>query len=268
MNVGVIRDSNVNAWLQIDCSFFRLADGDTFVPWNDLKELTENGRDKGFLLCFYTFKAPGMRLRFLSPSVGFLSRLYEWLIQAEGSGLLRGFRPGRYEPESARFGGVDGAMFAHEWFDADTRAILDYATLPRSDSKIERPVFAALVINQLFSAFSEDGAELWDCWNQLHSKLSKVPRIPAIGNLGIVQSVFTQDFVEQLSDRERAILNISFAASERVAHAGALIIRYPEVALAAGRHWAVEVAVFHANRLSLPAHEFAAMSEIMKGLFL
>jgi thiopeptide-type bacteriocin biosynthesis protein len=254
-------------WMQIDCTLFPAADGSLIVPWSELREVVETWREKGFSLCFYSLKPPGLRLRFAQATTTFLSILQAWLESAEDRNVLRGFRPGRYEPETARFGGRAGMTLAHGWFNADSCALLAYAALAPGERGIGRLVLSAMILDRLFTAFAEDPAELWDTWEQVAARLTGIQATTSQELPEMQPSWFTDEFVATLPAAVRSLLRGSFAASEEVARAARLLVDESTPRVASGRGWAVEAAIFHANRLGLSPGELAGLSARMLGLF-
>jgi thiopeptide-type bacteriocin biosynthesis protein len=254
-------------WMQIDCTLFRAADGSLIVPWSELREVVETWREKGFSLCFYSLKPPGLRLRFAQATTTFLSILQEWLESAEERNVLRGFRPGRYEPEAARFGGRAGMALAHGWFNADSCALLAYAALAPDERGIGRLGLSALILDRLFTAFAEDPAELWDTWAQVAARLAGIQATTSQEFPAMQPSWFTDEFVATLPAAVRSLLRGSFAASEGVARAARLLVDEPTPRVVSGRAWAVEAAIFHANRLGLAPGELSGLSGRMLDLF-
>lgn len=160
------------AWLQVSCALFTDASGTRpSVPWRELEAAVERWRGDGaFRRFFFLRKPPGLRLRFFGEGLAdrLEPELLSWMVGAERSDLIRGFRLTLYEPEESRFGGPVGMAIAHDHFDRSSRFALAYEALSGGEqASLSRHVLSAAMSNHLFAKAAEDQAEVWDVWSQL-----------------------------------------------------------------------------------------------------
>ena len=253
-------------WVQVNCALFpQLADGRPYVPAGELRAAVQRWCEEGRLRrWFFTRKPPGLRLRFYGaePEQCLEPVLVPWLEVAERGNLIRAFRFARYEPERFRFGGQVGMAIAHEYFEGDSALALGYEMLDRSArSVLPRRLLSVAVLNDLFSQCVDDGAEMWDIWCRLRTKLA-IPA-PAPGDTTAAEAdraaatvARAPAFLSDLSPATRALLDDADECNARVAgrlHAAQVTGRL-DVGV---RNWLSAACVFHWNRLDVAPADIA-----------
>jgi thiopeptide-type bacteriocin biosynthesis protein len=255
-------------WVQVNCALMTpLADAYPPVPWVYLLEALRRWRDDElFELCFFVRKPPGLRLRFRGRYLEsrLMPLLAEWLVQAELSNSIRGFRFSVYEPETFRFGGQSGMAVAHEYFDRNAEAVLYYEALLANNAEVDdRQLVSLALSNDLFGRCVDDFAELSDVWHRLRVQPSLhengSPLDPALVRAALE---FAPVFVQRVSPAVAVLMTNARADNNQIAsklrataEAGRLTIGM--------RAWLMHACVFHWNQWGLTASLLRPMVESM-----
>jgi thiopeptide-type bacteriocin biosynthesis protein len=220
-------------WTQVSCAVFpREGLPPVHIPWASLRDACDTWRAEGrYERMWFVRKPPGLRLRFEAPAPQTTLEpvLAPWLVAAERSNDLRGFRFTVYEPEEHRFGGAAGMALAHELFDLDSRALLD--PLGRHMTPEERAAWFVRTTQSLLHGAVDDRSEAWDVWRRLDTALD-VDLAPARNvELAAALEASEPDYRE-IGTRVRAC-----------ADSGLLTVGV--------RQWCADAATFGLNRLGL-----------------
>ncbi|MCA1844901.1 MAG: thiopeptide-type bacteriocin biosynthesis protein [Actinobacteria bacterium] len=252
-------------WVQVNCSVFPDAARDRlapYIPWERLADAVDGWRhERRFERFFFVRKPPGLRLRFAVGDPGrLLPVLAAWLSGREAANDLRGFRFTVYEPEAFRFGGAAGMELAHDLFDADARAALEYEQGAEGQPVgLSRAELSAALTNCLLGAALDDPSEAWDVWCRLREAVlssavagrasggvpveedgEDAPALP--GHVGVAERL-----PPPLAAAYRALVERQQTVASRLratADAGLLTVGV--------RSWLVSATVFHWNRWGLP----------------
>lgn len=171
------------------------------------------------------------------------------------SGIIAGWKPGIYEPETGAFGGDTAMAIVHELFCADSRRVLDYTGNPAPP--IGRRELSLLLIRALQHHAGLDWFETADVFDQV----AQMRPAPAAADT---------NRVDQLAAQMRPVLALPadamFAPGGPCSDANAWYAAFAT----AGRQLAdaghtgrlrrgiravlAQIVIFHWNRLDLPAH--------------
>jgi thiopeptide-type bacteriocin biosynthesis protein len=207
------------AWLQVnlileplELRWLQMMRGD--FP-NSVRLWIETGRVDQF---FFLHKPPGMRLRFLAPQSQFIAELYEQLDRMVQEQIVQAWSRGVYDPEVYQFGGQVGLDLAHEFFTAESLAVLAYHHLRLQSPVVLAPAeFSLVLLDPFLRQVTEDEWELWDLWCKLELT-GRLPGPPGTGSesdnvaAGAVRKVFLpmlrdyESTLSRVSDAERKIL--------------------------------------------------------------
>ncbi|MFI7131718.1 thiopeptide-type bacteriocin biosynthesis protein [Nonomuraea sp. NPDC050153] len=211
---------------------------------------------------FFMHKPPGMRVRFrpasAAPDLDLLlrERLDAWL----GDGVISGWRPGVYEPETYLFGGPASMRSVHRVFTADSLAWLDYHRL-RLAGHAPGPAWAMslLLLRSLFATLRIDGWEGLGVWERVR----RYRRLPS--------AALADPRLTRLTAALRAVWPSPAALAAKLSpEAAELAEDYRQVVLKEGERWfrdyfesgsaemgpravASYLVIFHWNRANLPA---------------
>jgi thiopeptide-type bacteriocin biosynthesis protein len=115
---------------------------------------------------FFMHKPPGLRLRLHGNQRQLTAVLSERLVRLQADGCIQRHVFDFYEPETALFGGPTGMAFAHQFFTADSLAVLGYFRDACDGAPAMRPQMASTaVLDILLRSVLGDAFELWDVWN-------------------------------------------------------------------------------------------------------
>jgi thiopeptide-type bacteriocin biosynthesis protein len=129
--------------------------------------LDKTEQDQTITSWWFIRKHPCWRLR-VQPVLGHsdatacLHAVFDDLVTA---GMLDGWWPGIYEPETAAFGGTTGMAAAHDLFHADSRHILHYAAL--AEPPVGRRELSILLCSSLLHGAGVEWYEQGDVWDRI-----------------------------------------------------------------------------------------------------
>jgi thiopeptide-type bacteriocin biosynthesis protein len=246
-------------WYQATITFTDWATAEDTVTtalWPRLQEAETGGLVSSW---WYIRKAPCWRLR-LHPTADTSSAqlrrfIGEVLDRMAARRLIAAWSPGRYEPESAAFGGA--MNLAHQLFHADSTNILAYlqrCRQPGVDPPIGRRELPLLLCSTLLRATGQEWHEQGDVWYRVTRMRPLPPQTPPTR-------------VPELADSVRRLLMLDTTATTVAGPTGTLALAQPWFAamtdaghaLAAGtldrglRDVLSHHVIFHWNRLGLPA---------------
>ncbi len=174
------------------------------------------------------------------------------------SGIIAGWKPGIYEPETGAFGGDTAMAIVHELFCADSRGVLNYSGRPVPP--IGRRELSLLLIRTLLHDAGLDWYETADVFDQV----AQMRPAPAAADT---------TRIDQLASQMRPLLALSTAARAAMFTSGGPCANeeaWHTAFAAAGRQLAdagntgrlrrgiravlAQIVIFHWNRLDLPAH--------------
>ncbi|MFF4622886.1 thiopeptide-type bacteriocin biosynthesis protein [Nonomuraea jabiensis] len=163
---GAVLEDTAERWLQFGLTPLRERSGDLYARLAvTARQAVRDGLARDF---FFMHKPPGLRIRFrpASPELDPLvrDRLTAW----RKDGVLTGWRPGVYEPETYLFGGPESMRSVHRVFTADSLAWLDYHRL-RLAGHGPGPSWAMslLLLRSLFGALQIVGWEDLGVWERV-----------------------------------------------------------------------------------------------------
>ncbi|XVQ12171.1 methyltransferase, FxLD system [Spirillospora sp. CA-255316] len=148
----------------------------TFADWcsaerimlEHLLPVLETSQSEEPLEWSFVRKYPTWRLRHHPTAVHGLRRLHRALDMMLSSGLIDGWTPGIYEPETTAFGGAAGMDAAHALFHHDSRLVLQHLAQPRlprtNPPELGRRELAVLLPSVAMRAASLDWYEQGDVW--------------------------------------------------------------------------------------------------------
>lgn len=112
---------------------------------------------------FFTFKRPGLRLRFLGVDREQRARLAALLDRHCGQGT--GWSEAPYDPELQQFGGPVGLDLAHRYFTLDSLAVLGAARLRLyGGARLSPEELSLVMLHRVLAGATGDRWELWDLW--------------------------------------------------------------------------------------------------------
>ncbi|MEU8299760.1 thiopeptide-type bacteriocin biosynthesis protein [Micromonospora sp. NPDC048909] len=171
------------------------------------------------------------------------------------SGVIAGWKPGIYEPETGAFGGDTAMAIVHELFCADSRGVLDYSGNPAPP--IGRRELSLLLIRTLQHHAGLDWFETADVFDQV----AQMRPAPAAADT---------NRVDQLAAQMRPLLALPAAAMFAPGEPCGDANTWHAAFATAGRQLAdaghtgrlrrgiravlAQIVIFHWNRLDLPAH--------------
>jgi thiopeptide-type bacteriocin biosynthesis protein len=118
--------------------------------------------DSGNADWWYLRKHPCWRIRVRTPDHAAVRTL---LCELAAAGVIAGWRPGIYEPETAAFGGATAMEAIHDLFCADSRAVLAYARHPAP--MLGRRELSLLLITALWQHAGLDRFEAGDLFHRV-----------------------------------------------------------------------------------------------------
>lgn len=229
--------------------------------------------------CYFVRKPPDVRLRFEYSSPEAACELVSWLDARRRDGTISSFTRAGYEPEVALLGGPELLPHVHRYFDADTRAFMEFAkhhgtpilSAPRErsgsaaaeprpgEARLSAAVLSLAVLNDLFRRAVDGPEEVWDCWWNLaslhgHAAPGDESTLPTIAIDALLGRVPSPD--ERLLKAYRRA-NVAFARALRELGArGQLVF---------GRRSVLPfLALFHWNRYGLSLEARAPLLSAMK----
>lgn len=217
--------------------------------------------------CYFVRKAPDVRLRFELSSADAGRAVEQWL-DSRRSDSITSWTRACYEPETALLGGPDLLRHVHAYFDADTRAFMEFwkhdgATEQRRAPNAQRSALSALalslsVLNDLFARALDSREEIWDVWWNLAS-LHGDPPPPRTGRTTAVQ---ISDLLGRVTLADERILRAYRRAN--VALATEMLRLNARGKLLYGRRSVLPyVALFHWNRYGFTLDERARVFSAM-----
>jgi len=242
---------------------------------SDFVDRVRSWIDAGWADRFYFLhKPPGLRIRFRVRCEQLLPEVERFLDEKATQNCLEAWHHRFYETESYRFGGETGMDIAHEFFTAESLAVLGYLRIClQGNTRLSRQQFSLRLLLELFERVVEGRWELWDIWckMQLVERVATVsPEVLAAARLEAERS--GSPIALLLRNRDELLATAS--ADERE-----LLERYrPEADHIAGRlRWAREHGkllyglrsilpswvVFHWNRMGFSIAEQRSMCLIM-----
>ncbi|MCA2215059.1 thiopeptide-type bacteriocin biosynthesis protein [Jidongwangia harbinensis] len=167
---GLRRDRDATDWLQYDLSF---GPGGRHPVYPALlaavRDLLAADRIDDF---FFMHKPPGLRVRFhpapgTRPAVADAVRRH--VLDWQGAGLIRDWRPACYEPEVRLFGGPVSMRSVHRMFTADSLVWLAYHGTAAAPGGSPGPDWALslLMLRTAFDALRIVGWEDLDVWDRV-----------------------------------------------------------------------------------------------------
>ncbi|MEU2030744.1 thiopeptide-type bacteriocin biosynthesis protein [Nocardia amamiensis] len=123
-----------------------------------------DGPGRGF---FFMHKEPGLRVRFCGVDDGCAGALREALDVFVAETTITAWTSGPYDAEVMQFGGATGLSLTHQWFTAESLAVLEHHRL-RLDgtARIGSELFSLMLIDRLLRRLCDDW-ERWDVWCKL-----------------------------------------------------------------------------------------------------
>jgi thiopeptide-type bacteriocin biosynthesis protein len=198
-------------------------------------------------------KRPCWRIRLLDADAEVVGQLLDELTAA---GVIAGWRPGMYEPETSAFGGPAGTDIAHDLFCADSHGVLDYAR--RDSPPLGRRELSVLLISAILATAGLD-------WFERADVFDRVARIrPAPGRDDARVRQLATHLRPLLAQAPSATLPV-FAPGGPAAFAGPWLAAFQEAGSRFGeaasnglldrgvRAVLAHVVIFHWNRLGLLA---------------
>jgi thiopeptide-type bacteriocin biosynthesis protein len=243
-------------WLQVDVSLFPDETGlRPYIPWRGLATVSSDRIESGHEHFWFVRKPPGLRLRF--SGAGLASRfepvLLKWLVAAERSNDIRGFRFGCYEPEEYRFGGPAGLAIAHDLFHDDSAVVLRYETLDDdAQRRIDREEFALAVTDDLLVRTLDDDAEIWDVWKRLEASASTSHIDPSSEreDPGVLRTL-TESRMNDFGSPGASLADAANMANQRAAVALRSLAEAGRLTTGV-RSWLAAATAFQWNRWGLP----------------
>jgi thiopeptide-type bacteriocin biosynthesis protein len=117
---------------------------------------------------WHLHKPPGVRLRLEGDARRLENLLAPLLDDLVVTGAVTGWRFGVYLPETHLFGGPVGMRLAHQFFTADSLAVLAYHHARQQASASLSPAeFSFLLLDGLLARLVADPWERWDVWCRL-----------------------------------------------------------------------------------------------------
>ncbi|MCF6470234.1 hypothetical protein FAF44_17785 [Nonomuraea sp. MG754425] len=168
-------------WLQYGLTPDRERSGDLYAGLALVaRQAVRDGLAHDF---FFMHKPPGLRVRF-RPGDGEQARLdhllRERLTRWTGDGVLTGWRPGVYEPETYLFGGPASMRSVHRVFTADSLAWLEHHRLRLAGAR-PGPTWAMslLLLQPLFGTLRIAGWEDLGVWERVRRHRPLAPSVSA-----------------------------------------------------------------------------------------
>lgn len=246
-------------WVQLDVRLGPARAAAAPAVFEALWPLADPARRRGLELFFAVRKPPDLRLRLRGMRP--LELVEDWghcLRELQRAGLVAHWSQVPYEPEAARFGGAGVMEAAHRWFETDSLAWLRWEPLAaRQGCRLAREVLSLAVLNGLFGAVVDDGAEAWDVWRrlaELHG-LTPEPGKP-------VHAVTPAGLREAASPAEAELLAAYESAGDELAAGLSELAQRGE--LRRGRRSLLaDLALFHWNRFGLSVESRARLVTAM-----
>lgn len=171
------------AWTQINLRFADPATAEPIVTghmWPWLRTATAAGTLTSW---WYIRKSPWWRLRLratefqhATTSQSIARVLDQWVAQ----GRITTWSAGVYEPEIHAFGGPEGMTVAHQFFHADSTAVLDYlatgGTPGLQPARLRRREISMILCAALLRAAGQDWHEQGDVWQ----RVTRMRPLPAV----------------------------------------------------------------------------------------
>lgn len=214
-------------------------------------------------------KYPYWRIRLLDADATAVGQMLEELASA---GVIAGWQPGVYEPESGAFGGPAGMDIVHELFCADSHGVLDYAR--RHDPPLGRRELSVLLISAMLTAAGLDFFERGDVFDRI-ARIRPAPdplSDPRIGELAAqLRLLLTQAAPWALP---------AFAPGGPAAFAAPWLVAFQDAGHRlsdAADHGVLDrglravlahAVIFHWNRLGLPASTQGILARAATTIFL
>ncbi len=217
--------------------------------------------------CYFVRKAPDVRLRFELTSDEAERTVEQWL-DSRRSDSITSWARACYEPETALLGGPEMLSHVHAYFDADTRAFMEFwkqdgATEQRRAPTAQRSALSPLalslsVLNDLFARALDSREEIWDVWWNL-AALHGDPPPPRMGTTTPVQ---ISDLIGRVTLANERILRAYRRAN--VAFASEMLRLDARGKLLYGRRSVLPyIALFHWNRYGFTLDERARVFSAM-----
>lgn len=114
---------------------------------------------------FFVNKSPGVRLRVLAQGGAEITPITDLLGELAAQRVITSWALGAYEPEVYQFGGETGLALAHDYFMADSLAVMAFESSRlegRSTMRAEQ--FSILLTDALLRNVAGDEMEVWDVW--------------------------------------------------------------------------------------------------------
>jgi len=241
--------------------------------YQSVADLIRQARERELAdLAFFMHKPPGIRLRLRSPSPddGALAQLLDaalgrWL----RSGLIDGWLPAVYEPETYLFGGALSMQHVHELFSVDALAWLDIHAL---DTRAAAPSWAVslLMLRAFLTALSIADWEDVDIWERVRRTGRMLP--PDILNLPDSAELFAEiraawsqpeSLYADLSESQRAVIERYDSAIRLIALRWQQDYFESHGARIGPRAAAALFVIFHWNRAALPMTRQALITEAL-----
>jgi thiopeptide-type bacteriocin biosynthesis protein len=163
---GLLRLRSCPRWTQINVAL-----DDESGQWEQLVAGKFQDGVRGWLAedsersFFFVKKSPGVRLRLLAPQEAQVTAITDLLNEMVADGKIISWRFGSYEPEVFQFGGEAGLALAHDYFTAESLAVMAFQRLRVNGQSTMRPEqFSILMIDLLLRSVVEDEMEVWDVW--------------------------------------------------------------------------------------------------------
>ncbi|MEV0391775.1 thiopeptide-type bacteriocin biosynthesis protein [Polymorphospora rubra] len=214
-----------------------------------------DGLDGGTATWWFLRKHPCWRIRIRTTDHDQARTLLDDLSTA---GVIAGWTPGIYEPETAAFGGHLATTIVHELFCADSRAVLAYTRY--DPPPMGRRELSLLLLRQLQHRAGLDWYEAADVFDRVARMRPAPPALetPRIDSLAAQM----RPLLALAADSRTAL----FTPNEPLAEANGWLTAFAEaghqLGAAAGaghldrglRGILAQIVIFHWNRLNLPAH--------------
>lgn len=131
-----------------------------------LRGIVQSWLDEGLITAFhFVHKPPGMRLRFLGARERLIPEVDALFGAMTREGALKAYARGVYDAEVYQFGGEAGLAAAHDFFTAESLAVLGFHELQIGQaSRMGAPEFSLVLLDLFLRRITDDEWELWDLW--------------------------------------------------------------------------------------------------------